>query len=210
LYCKALQRPDATALTQALGTKDGEFLRPVVQRFILEEDGILLLCSDGLSDNNWVEQYWQDYAVPVLNGRLSVEDAVSNWINLANQKNGHDNTSVVLTHCRVSPEYLVPVAPEEPMIEVLEPEQEEEQSELAESSQSLLELDISESVATQAPTPVIVHRRQGWLLLVGLLALLVGGTAVGLFAWWQLNPRSLQQTCRQLPPTVQQFCPPGE
>jgi protein phosphatase len=210
LYRKALQRPDATALTQALGTKDGEFLRPVVQRFILEEDGILLLCSDGLSDNNWVEQYWQDYALPVLNGRLSVEDAVSNWINLANQKNGHDNTSVVLTHCRVSPEYLVPVTPEEPMIEVLEPEQQQEESELTESSQSLLELDISESVVTEAPIPVIVHRRQGWLLLVGLLALLVGGTAVGLFAWWQLNPRSLQQTCRQLPPTVQQFCPPGK
>jgi protein phosphatase len=210
LYRKALQRPDATALTQALGTKDGEFLRPVVQRFILEEDGILLLCSDGLSDNNWVEQSWQDYAVPVLNGRLSVEDAVRNWVNLANQKNGHDNTSVVLTHCRISPEYLVPITPQKPIIEVLEPEQQEEQAELAESSQSLVEFDISESVTTEAPVPVVVHRRQRWFLLVGLLALLIGGTTVGLFAWWQINPRSLQQTCRQLPSRVQQFCPPGE
>ncbi|MHC5830810.1 MAG: PP2C family protein-serine/threonine phosphatase, partial [Nostoc sp.] len=65
LYRKALLRADASALTQALGTKDAESLRLKVQRLIVEEDGILLLCSDGLSDNNWVEQSWQNYAIPV-------------------------------------------------------------------------------------------------------------------------------------------------
>ncbi|MEB3338673.1 MAG: PP2C family serine/threonine-protein phosphatase, partial [Leptolyngbyaceae bacterium] len=52
LYREALQRPDAGSLTQALGTRDGEQLHLTLQRFIIEEDGLLLLCSDGLSDNN--------------------------------------------------------------------------------------------------------------------------------------------------------------
>lgn len=105
LYRKALQRPDAGALTQAVGTKDAELLRPTVQRFILEEDGLLLLCSDGLSDNNWLEELCPDFPRDVFSGKLSLESAVQYLIDLANQKNGHDNTSVVLTYCSVSPQY---------------------------------------------------------------------------------------------------------
>jgi protein phosphatase len=213
LYRQALQRPDATALTQALGTKDGELLRPLVRRFILEEDGILLLCSDGLSDNNLVEQAWQDYAVPVLTGEVTLEEAVHAWIKLANQKNGHDNVSVVLTHCRVSPDYLVPVTQKKLQIEVVEEKQVEivpeepqpEESELAASSQVLLELDISATTQTADSTQ---HQRQSWVWLLGLLALLLGGTTVGLFAWRQLQPQTFQQMCRQLPQRVQQLCPP--
>lgn len=229
LYRKALTRPDATALTQALGTKDAEFLRLVIKRLILEEDGVLLLCSDGLSDNNWVEQSWQDYAIPVLTGELSVEDAVRDWINLANQKNGHDNTSVVLTLCRVSPADLVLATPPQLPVEILkveEPQEEqlaiehiqeeqleieqtqEEQDYLTESSQALLDLDLTEE-PTPTPTPVKKPSRgKPLLLLGGLLILLVGVTSLGLFAWWQLNPQSLQQMCRQLPQRVQRFCPP--
>jgi protein phosphatase len=107
LYRKALQRPDAGALTQAVGTKDAEQLHPTVQRFILEEDGLLLLCSDGLSDNNLIERFCADYPRDVFSGKLSVEDAVKSLIDLANQKNGHDNISVVLTYCAVSPQYPV-------------------------------------------------------------------------------------------------------
>lgn len=105
LYRKALQRPDAGALTQAVGTKDAELLRPTVQRFILEEDGLLLLCSDGLSDNDWIEEYCRDYPQNIFSGKLSLEAAVQSLIDLANQKNGHDNTSVILTDCAVSPQY---------------------------------------------------------------------------------------------------------
>ncbi|WP_026733639.1 protein phosphatase 2C domain-containing protein [Fischerella sp. PCC 9605] len=206
LYRQALQRLDATALTQALGTKDGEFLSPLIQRFILDEDGILLLCSDGLGDNHLVEQSWRDYAAPVLTGKLSLEEAVSCWIKLANQKNGHDNISVVLTHCRVSPDYLVPVHQKKLQIETIEEKQVEvvpeeqplqaEESELAESSQVLLELDISATTQTSVSTQ---HRHKPLVLLLGLLALLVGGTIGGLFAWWQLHPQTFQQMCRQLP-----------
>jgi protein phosphatase len=206
LYRQALQRPDATALTQALGIKDAESLRFVIQRFILEEDGILLLCSDGLSDNNWVEQSWHNYAMPVLTGQLTVEDAVRDWIHLANQQNGHDNTSVVLTLCRVSKEYLVPVPKLPPLVEIVEVEQPEvEQFSFTESSQALLDIDFTEEVRE---TPVKkTSRGQPLVLVGGFLAVLLGGTSLGLFAWWQLNPQGFQQMCRQLPQSVQQVCP---
>lgn len=217
LYHKALQRLDATALTQALGTKDADSLRFLIRRFILDEDGILLLCSDGLSDHNWVEQSWQDYAIPVLDGRLSVEDAVGDWINLANQKNGHDNTSVVLTLCRVSKEYLVPVTRSQQPVEIVEivkvepPEAEES---LAESSQALLDLDLDldldlpeEPITTPVPKPKQTIRVKPLILASGLLTLLVGGTSLGLLAWWQLNPQGFQQVCRQLPQGIQAICP---
>ncbi|MGB5960879.1 MAG: protein phosphatase 2C domain-containing protein [Coleofasciculaceae cyanobacterium] len=123
LYRQALQRPDAKALTQAVGTRDAELLRPTVQRFILEEDGLLLLCTDGLSDNlslaaptskasprltyDWLEELCADYPRDIFSGKLSLEAAVRALIEQANQKNGHDNTSIVLTYCAVSPQYPV-------------------------------------------------------------------------------------------------------
>src|SRR5579883_2148352 len=208
LYRKALQRPDATALTQALGTKDGKFLRTTIQRFILDEDGVLLLCSDGLSDNHLIEQYWQNYGTPVLTGELALEDAVHQWINLASQKNGHDNTSVVLMHCCVSPGYLIPAANTLPLVEIQRAELEEHSSHVGESSQALLTLDIEES-ATTTSTQAIENqgRQKRWVLFGGILALLIGGMSLGLFAYWQINSPIFQQICRQLPQKVQQLCP---
>ncbi|MBD2683381.1 MULTISPECIES: protein phosphatase 2C domain-containing protein [Nostoc] len=228
LYRQALLRPDATALTQALGTRDSESLRLTVGRFILEEDGILLLCSDGLSDRNWVEQYWQDYIKPVFAGEVTLEDAVSNWINLANEKNGRDNISVVLTYCRVSPEYVPPVTPTPP-VEIVEPEIEqlvepeelpelEEPISLTESSEESLDLDLDLDIPEEPVTtpttpeipPTLIEKprlRKRLLMLGGVLALLAGGTGIGLFAWWQINPQGFGQVCRQLPARVQQVCP---
>ncbi|MEO1374431.1 MAG: protein phosphatase 2C domain-containing protein [Cyanobacteria bacterium J06635_10] len=212
LYRQALQRPDATALTQALGTKEGEFLEPLLKRFILEEDGILLLCSDGLSDNNLVEDYWRDYALPVLTGEVSPFDAADSWIKLANQKNGHDNISVVITHCRVIPDYLAIVSPKTSEIEVL-PEEKTAASEqeLAQSSQALLDLRLSDEEPANTTTPVAVKKkskRNPILLLFGLLLLIIGGTALLLLAWWQINPKSFNRTCQQLPQGLEQVCPP--
>ncbi|KOP25092.1 serine/threonine protein phosphatase [Hapalosiphon sp. MRB220] len=217
LYRQALQRPDATALTQALGTKEGELLRPVIQRLIVEEEGLLLLCSDGLSDNHLVEESWRDYAAPVLTGELTLEAAVDAWIQLANQKNGHDNVSVVLTHCRVSSDYLVPVTPKKLQIEVVEEKQVEvvleaappEESEFAASSQVLLDLDISATTQTDDNTQPELQRQPG-VLWLRLLVLLVGSATVGLFAWQQLQLQTFQQMCKQLPQGVQQICPPPQ
>ena len=212
LYRKALQRPDATALTQALGTKEGEFLHPQISRFILEEDGILLLCSDGLSDNNLIEHYWRDYALPVLTGEISPQEAADSLMKLANQTNGHDNISVVITHCRVIPDYLAIVSPKASDIEVLETEQTtSSEQELAESSQALLDLKLSddEPVTNNAPAPAKKKpKRNPIVLLFVLLLLLIGGTALALLAWWLIQPKSFNTTCKQLPEQVRGVCPP--
>jgi protein phosphatase len=220
LYRQALQRLDANALTQALGTKDAESLRLVIQRFIIDEEGILLLCSDGLSDNNWVENSWQDFAIPFLTGEVSVAETVQNLINLANQKNGHDNISVVLTLCRLTKEYLVPVSslsPPDEIIEAQTPEVEEpaltetpldaetpevEEPTLTESAQALLDLDLSEEPTPPIPTiptPIKQRDRRQPIVIVGrLLALVIGGTSLGLLAWWQIHPQSFQQVYREI------------
>ncbi|MGM3309054.1 PP2C family protein-serine/threonine phosphatase [Anabaena sp. WFMT] len=218
LYRQAIQTPNANALTQALGTKEAESLHFSIQRFILEEDGILLLCSDGLSDHNWVEKSWRDYATPVLTGRLSVEDAAQKWVKLANEKNGQDNTSVVLTLCRISQAYLVPITPAPMVLEPVETEEleitapeietseiEVPEVELADSSQALLNLDLTEE---STPTPVKqTNVGKRLVMLGGLLAVLLGCTGLGLFAWLQLHPQSFGQICRQLPQNVQTICP---
>ena len=96
-------RPDATALTQALGMKEGETIHPTVQRFMAIEDGILLLCSDGLSDRNLVESSWQEYAHQIFDTGIPLTEAVQSWLALAHQKNGDDNISLVLMSYQVSP-----------------------------------------------------------------------------------------------------------
>ncbi|MTJ51484.1 serine/threonine-protein phosphatase [Anabaena sp. UHCC 0253] len=218
LYRPALQKLGANALTQALGTKEAEFLNFSIQRFILEEDGILLLCSDGLSDRNLVEQSWQDYAIPVLTGDLSVEAATQELIKLANEKNGQDNTSVVLTLCRVSEPSSMAIVPAPPA-EIIPPQPlavpDAEaliiatpwEEDLAESSQALLDLSL-----TEAPTPAPIKPTKGKSLglFAGLLVLLLGSTTLGLLAWWQLYPQSFQQVCRQLPQKMREFCPGKE
>jgi protein phosphatase len=95
-------RADATALTQALGMKSGELIKPTVQRFLAIEDGILLLCSDGLSDRNLVESSWQDYAKQILHQDIPLTEAVQSWLALAHGQNGDDNISLVLMSCQVS------------------------------------------------------------------------------------------------------------
>ncbi|MEM7554178.1 MAG: protein phosphatase 2C domain-containing protein [Cyanobacteria bacterium P01_A01_bin.84] len=234
LYRQALSRPDAEALTQALGTKEGEFLHPIVQRIIIEEDGLLLLCSDGLSDissgggqkhRNWVEYSWRTYAVPVLSGEITLEKAVQSWIELANQKNGRDNTSIVLTYYRISPEYPTQNT-ETVSVEIVETELTENKStpesqtssdeefsdreNFTDSSQALLDLEnmvVSPSSDTSEVTAPKTKKPLKWLLPFGLLIVLLGGTACGLFIWWRINPSSFNRTCKQLPTKLQQICP---
>lgn len=95
-------QPGSGALTQALGTRDADFISPTVQRFILDEDGILLLCSDGLSDNHQVETLWEETTQQLLQDKISLETAVRTWLEIANQNNGHDNSTVVMLDCRVA------------------------------------------------------------------------------------------------------------
>lgn len=197
LYRQALERADGGALTQALGTKDSEYLRPNVRRFILDEDGLLLLCSDGLSDNNWVEQSWADYAESVLKGQMSLESAVKYLINLANQKNGHDNTSVVLTYCRVSPEYPVLLNLGEIASNSTPPPVLIKPTQFAEVTQSASPPQTHEEptppAEEMAPAPVVVaksekRRSQVWVWLLALVMLALAAGAAGLLVKWLVNP----------------------
>jgi protein phosphatase len=101
LYREALQQPGAGSLVQALGMGASNLLHPTVQRFILDEDSVFLLCSDGLSDNDRVEQYWDTRILPILNGTADIGAVGQQLINLANTSNGHDNVTVGLIHCHV-------------------------------------------------------------------------------------------------------------
>lgn len=190
LYREALQRPDAGALTQAIGTRDAEFLRPTVQRFILEEDGLLLLCSDGLSDNNLVEQSWVDQTDAVLRGKQSLAAAAQAWVELANQKNGYDNTSVVLLRCLVS----------ETPPEVTLPNMGTPESDWSPSAQALLDEDPAVAANPPIEPQPVQSRRSKWLLLLlGLLAIGLLGGFIGLAILKEVAPHQSQPPGRELP-----------
>ncbi|MFM2315038.1 MAG: hypothetical protein RLZZ04_4314 [Cyanobacteriota bacterium] len=103
LYRDSLQYPSAGALIQALGMRDSTALHPNLQRYIIDEECIFLLCTDGLSDFDRIEQQWRQSIVPVLEGKQDLASAATNLIALANDKNGHDNVTVALVHCKLNP-----------------------------------------------------------------------------------------------------------
>ncbi|MBD1894605.1 serine/threonine phosphatase [Coleofasciculus sp. FACHB-129] len=99
----AYDRPDAYQLTQALGPRDENFVRPDVQFLELNEDTLLLLCSDGLSDNDLIETHWQTHLLPLLSSRANLDQGLLQLIDLANQHNGHDNITAVVIRAKVRP-----------------------------------------------------------------------------------------------------------
>jgi len=76
-------------------------LQPRIRQFVIDEECIFLLCSDGLSDNNRVEQSWEIEILPVLEGQIDFAVVCQRLIDLANRKNGHDNVTVSLVYCQV-------------------------------------------------------------------------------------------------------------
>jgi protein phosphatase len=110
----AQEHPEAGALTQAIGTRSGDHLQPHIQRLMLDETGILLLCSDGLSDNYRIEDAWANYIGLIVKDIVTLDAAVASWIELANQKNGHDNTAVVLMQHKVTSPVMPPEGYGEP------------------------------------------------------------------------------------------------
>jgi protein phosphatase len=102
-YAYSSQRIDGGALIQALGTRGSDMLVPRVQRFFIDEDCLLLLCSDGLSDFERVEQIYDKYLLPVLTEDKPLNLSCQNLIDQANELNGHDNITVALMRCRFAP-----------------------------------------------------------------------------------------------------------
>ena len=109
----AYARPDAYQLTQALGPRDENFIIPDVKFLELNEDTLLILVSDGLSDNDLLEQHWRTHLEPLLSSGANLERGVTDLIDLANQYNGHDNITAVVIRAQVRPsnESLPPCPP---------------------------------------------------------------------------------------------------
>lgn len=98
IYREAVQQNGAGSLVQALGMSSSNSLHPTSQRFILDEDAIFLLTSDGLSDFDRVEEYWEADILPILTGEENVGNVANRLIEIANTKNGHDNVTIALVH----------------------------------------------------------------------------------------------------------------
>jgi protein phosphatase len=105
LYRDALQHAAGGALIQALGMNVSTNLHPTVQRFIVDEESIYLLCSDGLSEFERVDQHWENKLLPLLEKKANIDDlkkvAKELVLKIANEKNGHDNATVAIMYCQI-------------------------------------------------------------------------------------------------------------
>ena len=104
LYRDAVGRSGAGALTQAMGMVTSSLLHPTVRSWFVDEDCIFLLCSDGLSDFDRVDESWVQELLPVLEGSVSLAVACQGLVEIANARNGHDNVTVGLIYCRMGTE----------------------------------------------------------------------------------------------------------
>jgi protein phosphatase len=98
IYRDAIQQGASGSLVQALGMSPSTSLHPSAERFILDEDCIFLLCSDGLSDFDRVEQYWETEILPLIHGKTDAMNVVEKLLEIANTQNGHDNVTIALVH----------------------------------------------------------------------------------------------------------------
>jgi protein phosphatase len=99
----AYSRPDAYQLTQALGPRNSDFVKPDITFFDVNEDMLLLLCSDGLSDGGLLENNYLEYLTPLISSKANIEQGLIELIEFANHHNGHDNITGVLIRLKVRP-----------------------------------------------------------------------------------------------------------
>jgi protein phosphatase len=98
----AYNRPDAYQLTQALGPKDNNFINPEVNSLEFNADALLILCSDGLTDNDLLELEAGTLLEEVLRGQVDLTSGVKQIVDLANRENGHDNITAVMIRLQVN------------------------------------------------------------------------------------------------------------
>lgn len=177
LYHEALRNPGSGSLVQAIGMADSQYLHPTVQMQVLAEDSLVLICSDGLSDNDLVERLWSQELLPVLQGSPSVEIAGQRLIQLANTHNGHDNVTLGLLRM------TVPSAETLPTLE-------------ATLAIPKVETTPSKSSRMAAPSPSASrtkrHLRLLPLLLSGIVVTALGAGAA--LAWWNWGQPRLRQS----------------
>lgn len=109
IYREAVQQSGSGSLVQALGMSPSPALHPTAQRFILDEDTVFLLTSDGLSDFDRVEEYWETEILPILTEETDLVTVSDKLLEIANTRNGHDNVTIALVHYQVK--YVEPELP---------------------------------------------------------------------------------------------------
>ncbi len=144
LYRNVLQYPQAGALIQAVGMMESDKIQPAVERLLIAENSLFLLCSDGLCDFDRIDQYWQTELLPILSGEIDLETGCDRLIKLANEKNGHDNVTFALIRCQVKPlnEELPPLSLTDIEAQVPKPR----------GSEVLAEVTIDTSTESSTPT----------------------------------------------------------
>ncbi|HIK38060.1 MAG: protein phosphatase 2C domain-containing protein [Geminocystis sp.] len=109
-YRPIAANPRTGALLQALGMDSSRKLTIHIRRFICDEESVFLLCSDGLSDYERVEQYWHSHILPIITEGADLKTTANKLIEIGLGKNGHDNITVALLHAKL--EEKTPEAPE--------------------------------------------------------------------------------------------------
>ncbi|PNW43044.1 UNVERIFIED_CONTAM: protein phosphatase [Euhalothece sp. KZN 001] len=100
---EAYNLKNAYQLTQALGPRKNSQVNPDIQYFEIQEDSLLLLCTDGLSDGNLIEDHGETYLAPLLKSKSNLEKGLLELIDFANQRHGHDNITGVVVQFKLRP-----------------------------------------------------------------------------------------------------------
>jgi len=100
----AYGRPDAYQLTQALGPRDNNCVRPEIKFLDIKEDCLILLCSDGFSDHDFIEENYSQHLEPLIRSDANLQDGLFNLVDLANEHNGHDNITAILLRIKLKPD----------------------------------------------------------------------------------------------------------
>jgi protein phosphatase len=97
----AYGRPDSYQLTQAIGPRDRNYIAPDIRFFELQEDTLIVLASDGLTDNQLLENYWLTNVAPLLSANANLQEGVDRLIDFANEYNGHDNITAMVVRAKL-------------------------------------------------------------------------------------------------------------
>jgi protein phosphatase len=190
LYREALAMSSAGSLFQALGMNSSTALHPNIRRMLLDEECIFLLCSDGVSDRDRVEEYWQSELLPVLEGKVDLTTACQRMIIMANTQNGHDNSTVALVHCQVKQ----PIETgQSTMIQDLPPEA---SSFLVQPSTLLLGTPNHSDDVDELPSETAVDRDRKPLIIGAVVLFLL--MAIGAIGWFFFPPQALKPS--SIPP----------
>lgn len=229
IYRHAQQRPDAEAITQALGTREGDLLHPNIQRFILDGDGLLLVCSDGLSDRHFLEEHWQTFAPVIIQERLTPEMMLQALMKQAVETNTQDNISVAIAFYGIRPQHPVVInagqlqtieQPEELIFESLPLPNHE----TPKTPEDIEEAEFSEITDEKSQLPQIALIAVGLVIILAIAALAALGinrlmrrdslptpsTPSELEQPTELNPEGIIEPAPETAPTPSEAEPPTE